>query len=429
MSKIYFVVLDGAADYKMAVLNNRTPLEAADTPNMDYLAKYSVMSMIEILPQEYVPETDSGLMALLGYNPLNYYCGRGTLEAMGRDIYNQYKYFVGFRVNFASYSEEEEILERRTARGLSSDELQVLAREILINVKLDKFSGINMDLEAFGAHRGILSFYSNDTELSGNVSNTDPGFVKHGYFSIPVAKYENKVLSCTPLDDKESSRITAAIVNDFIRQSHIILKNSEINKKRKENSLLPCNWLILRDGGTSAVQMDSFERKYKKNITIYGELPCERALAKLINADFQYTQEFELQLSEKYLSELAETLVNSESDIVFCHLKGPDEPGHDNNPLKKVCAIEKIDGHFMSKIVNGKKEDDIVVITCDHATPCELGIHSNDRVPLMISREDIMSDGLLHYDEVNAAKGSCPITRAVDIMKVLTERSKTCGKD
>lgn len=428
MSKVYFIVLDGAADYKIQALNNRTPLETAYTPAMDYLAEHGIMSMIEILPKEYVPETDSGLMALLGYDPIKYYCGRGALEAMGRGLYKEYRYFVGFRVNFASYNDEKAVLERRTARGLSSEELRILTDEILKNVKLGKYPEVNYDLVSFGAHRGILSFYSNEVELSGNVSNTDPGFIKNGYFSIPVDKYENKVLSCIPLDDKKSSSITANIVNDFIKQSHEVLEYSDINRIRKEHSLLPCNWLILRDGGALAIQMDSFFRKYRKKLAIYGELPCEKALADLIDVDFCYSQEFALQLNEEYLSHLADELVKVDSDIVFCHLKGPDEPGHDHDPVGKVQAIEKIDKNFMSRIVKAKSKDDIIVITCDHATPCALGIHSNDKVPLLISNDNIVTDGMLHFCEENAAKGSCPVLKAVDIMEYLVERGISCGE-
>ena len=76
------------------------------------------------------------------------------------------------------------------------------------------------------------------------------------------------------------------------------------------------------------------------------------------------------------------------TNIVFCHLKGPDEPGHDKKPHKKVEAIEKIDRYFIHEIVRGKTPEDIVVVTCDHATPCALGIHSNDKVPLLISEEN-----------------------------------------
>ena len=422
MSKIYFIILDGAADYKIPELMDRTPLEAANTPGLDSLTKCGIMSMIEILPPQYIPETDSGLMALLGYDPLKYYCGRGTLEAIGLGLYKKYKYFVGFRVNFASYNEENHILERRTARGLSSEELKKLTDEICENVKLDKYPEIDYELVSFGIHRGILSFYSNTIEINGNVSNTDPGFLKQGNFSIPVANYENTVLSCTPLDITEASHITANVVNEFLSQSHTVLEQSKVNALRKEKGMLPCNWLILRDGGSSAIPMESFYGKYKKNLSIYGELPCEKALANLIKAEFHYSKEFELQLDEKYLCQLADELVKDRADIVFCHLKGPDEPGHDRNPMGKVKAIEKIDACFIDRIARKKEKDDVVVVTCDHSTPCILGVHSNDKVPLLISKESILADGLEHFDEKNAAKGSCPVSKAAHLMQYLTRR-------
>ena len=423
MGKIYFIVLDGAADRMIPELDYRTPLEAASTPCLDNLASQGEMALIRILPSGYVPETDSGLMALLGYEPMKYYHGRGILEAIGRGLYKDYRYFAGFRANFASYDADKEILERRTARGLSQEELQALAEEIVEKVRIRSICGVDFDLVAFGEHRGILSFYSNDTKISGNVSNTDPGFVKRGYFSTPVEDYGKRVLPCVPLDREASSCMMAAIVNEFTVQSHEVLEQSDINRIRREQSLLPCNWIILRDGGSSMVPMDDFYEKYHRNLSIYGELPCEKALAELIHADFSYSREFELQLSGRYLEQLSKRLVNDEADIVFCHIKGPDEHGHDHDPRGKMLAIEKIDRFLMNGIMKAKQENDMIVVTCDHATPCVLGIHSEDKVPLLISGSNMASDGLLHFDEKNASKGSCQLTKAVDVMGYLVERS------
>lgn len=422
MKKIYFIVLDGAADRSNLELDNKTPLETAKTPYMDELVKHGEMSMIQILPEGYVPETDSGLMALLGYDPMKYYCGRGTLELIGRELYKNYKYYVGFRVNFASYNEEKAVLDRRTSRALSKEELQILTDEIIGNIKLDCFPEVDYDLVSFGAHRGILSFYSDTMELSGNVSNTDPGFLKKGNFSIPVMEYKNKIIPCVALDDTKAARLTAEIVNDFIAQCHSVLVKSKINEKRMEVGLQPCNWLIVRDGGSKAVPMPNFYEKFGKKMTILGELPCEKALAELIDAQFCYSQEFELQLDEEYLRELGKSIVKINTNIIFCHLKGPDEPGHDKKPHKKVEAIEKIDRYFIHEIVRGKTPEDIVVVTCDHATPCALGIHSNDKVPLLISEEKGYYDESAHFDEVNGRLGKCPVKNAVDVMSYVMRR-------
>ena len=419
-NKIYFIVLDGAADRPILSLNYKTPLEIAKTPNLDKLALNGTMSLIRILPEHLVPETDSGLMALLGYDPLTYYSGRGSLEALGCELIKSYKYFVGFRINFASYDEQKEIIERRTARNIKKAELQQLAAEIRKNINLSKYNDISFELIAFGVHRGILVFYSNTTPLSGNVSNTDPGFIKEGYFSKPLRSIKYQKKSCYPLDDSKAAWVTSNIVNDFIEQSSSILRKSIINTNRILKGELPCNLLIFRDGGDVPKKFPSFRRKYNKSLMIFGELPCEKALANLIHADYFYTQEFELQLDEAYLHKTAQQLIFCDKDVVFCHLKGPDEPGHDNKPLDKIKSIEMIDNCFFQELVEHSGENDILIVTCDHATPCELGVHSNDLVPLLVSGYCISSDSSQHFDEVNGYRGLCPVKRAVDIMDYIT---------
>lgn len=414
--KIFFIVLDGAADWKIELLGEKTPLQKAKTPALNQLALVGEQSLIEILPESMVPETDSGLMALLGYSPIQFYCGRGTLETIGLGLNQQYKYFAGFRINFASLDFQKDILDRRTARDLSKDELVLLTQEIKKNASLSMFDGILFDLLSFGKHRGILCFLSNRVELSGNVSNTDPGFEKKGYFSEPKTRFRMQIQKSVPLDDSRAASITAEILNDFTIQCTKILSNSEVNLKRVLEGKEPSNCIIARDGGTQPYAMPSFFEKYHSSITLYGSLPCERALAKLIKGNFRYLEQLDLQLDGLYLKKLAQNLVKSTSDIVFCHLKGPDEPGHEHDPIGKIKAIELIDNWFFSEIIKNKGKDDIVVVTCDHMTPCELGIHSADKVPLLISGGNIQPDNTKKFDEYNASQGKCKVTKAIEVL-------------
>lgn len=80
---------------------------------------------------------------------------------------------------------------------------------------------------------------------------------------------------------------------------------------------------------------------------MYGQLPSEKAIANLIGAEFQYTKALELQLDEQYLRQMAKILIQGCYDVKYIHLKGPDEPGHDHEPWRKVEAIESIDRFFM----------------------------------------------------------------------------------
>ena len=280
--KIYMIILDGAADRKIKILGNKTPLEKANTPALDSWAEKGKEGMITVIDENITPESDSGAMALLSYDPKVYYPGRGTLEGLGTGFIPKEYNYVAFRINFASYDDKHHKFDRRTARGLQDNELQELSNEISNKVDLSIYN-VEFKLLAFGHHRGIICFYSKDCKLSGNVTNTDPGFRKNGVWGEPIKNYEPKPLKCEPLDKTEESELTANIVNEFVLQSSKILSRHKINKERMEKGKLPANYLIFRDGGTKPKEMPKFFDKFGLTLSMYGQLPAEKAIASLID--------------------------------------------------------------------------------------------------------------------------------------------------
>lgn len=212
--KTYMIILDGAADRKIKILENKTPLEKAKTPALDYLAQNGEQTMITIIDDAIAPESDSGAMALLSYNPKQYYPGRGTLEGIGTEFIPKGYNYSAFRLNFASYDKKENRFDRRTSRDLKAEELQELAKSISENVNISKYN-VEFRMLAFGHHRGIICFYSKEHKLSGNVSNTDPGFKKKAVWGYPIKNYEPKPLECRALDNTKEAKLTAKIINDF----------------------------------------------------------------------------------------------------------------------------------------------------------------------------------------------------------------------
>ena len=97
---IYMVILDGAADRKIKELGNKTPLQIANTPHMDILAQRGAESLITIIDEHITPESDSGSMALLSYDPKIYYPGRGILEGLGTGFIPEEYDYVAFRINY-----------------------------------------------------------------------------------------------------------------------------------------------------------------------------------------------------------------------------------------------------------------------------------------------------------------------------------------
>ncbi|MFJ9804272.1 CMP-5'-phosphonoformate--3-phosphoglycerate phosphonoformyl transferase [Streptomyces wuyuanensis] len=418
MPKIYLIVLDGAADRPVTALAHRTPLEAAVTPALDRLAGEARVSAVRVIGKDIWPESDSGAMALLSYDPLQHYTGRGPLEGFGLDVVKDDGRTIAFRVNFASLDASGGILDRRTARGLDDRQLQDLAAAVREEVTLDDF-GVRFGLVAFARHRGILSFSADEGLLSGQVTNTDPGFRNEGPFGFPVPGFEPVPREARPRTASPAAARAARIVNAFVERSAVVLDGHPVNRLRRGMGELPANILLVRDGGDAPRPLAAFSDMYGRSLTILGQIPAERGLAKLIGADFAYSRPAPGETENAYLARTAKQVADARTDVVFIHLKGPDEPGHDNRPDAKTKAIELIDTHFLTNLLDNISPHDVVAVTSDHATPCELGIHSDDPVPTLVRAPGLEPDGSARLTESEAARGGLPVARAVDLMPFL----------
>ena len=418
MTKIYLVVLDGAADRPIKALGGLTPLEAAMTSALDALAAESQQSMVTVIDPSICPESDSGAMAILSYDPLEYYTGRGPLEGLGLEFIEPDGRSAAFRVNFASFNAATGSLDRRTARGLSDDELQALAHAIRSQVKLDDLQA-ELKLYVYGHHRGILALRSLAGPISGRVTNTDPGFRNEGAFSIPVQGYVPSPLRSVPRDGSEEAGRAAYIVNAFVDRSAAVLASHPVNEKRRRKGDLEANILLIRDGGDAPRPLPDFSRRFGATISLFGQIPAERGLAQLIGGGFSYSFRRRDEAEDDYLRRALDDVLAADSGVVFIHLKGPDEPGHDGLADKKVHAIELIDRHFIGPLMDATCRDDVIAVTSDHATPCELGIHSADKVPTAVTGSAIRPDATVKFGERYAANGKLAVSKAIELMPFL----------
>ena len=214
---------------------------------------------------------------------------------------------------------------------------------------------------------------------------------------------------------------TAAIINEFIENSHEILKNHPINKKRKKQGKLPANVILLRDPGN---QLPQFPKKEKwVGVLTY---PLERGIASLAGIKttsflhpcstskdkYQYFYEClreTIKSAKKLLSEKF-----NDYDVFYIHLKETDLAGHDGFPNHKKRMLEIIDSEFISYL-NGL--DARIVITCDHSTPCSRKEHTYHPVPLLIHGED--KDEVDVFSEQACRIGSIGRIRGVDLIRIL----------
>ncbi|HET7875501.1 MAG TPA: CMP-5'-phosphonoformate--3-phosphoglycerate phosphonoformyl transferase [Methylomirabilota bacterium] len=416
-AKAYVVALCGAGDRPVASLDGRTPLEVAHMPNLDRLTAGGRLGLVEVIGEGIAPESDSGAMALLGYDPLRAYTGRGALEGLGLGFLDPADpcSSVCFRINFASYDEGRGHLDRRTARDLSLEEQAVLVRELRAGVRLPAWPDVTFQVDGFGGHRGILCFRSPGRALSGNVTNTDPGFRRVGAFGVYNEHFDPQPVPCRALDDTPAAALAARLVEDFLAEAHELLRRSAVNARRAARGQLPANVLLLRDGGHRAPSLPTFRERHGLSLAVYGQIPAERGLCRLLGGTWTSAVPPPSGL-EAYYHDLAARLLREPAQVVFVHVKGPDEPAHDGRVAEKVAALEQIDRELMERLVRGMGEGDVLVVTCDHRTPCELGIHTADPVPLLLAGGGLGRDGSRAFTEAEAEAGDLGFGTACELI-------------
>jgi 2,3-bisphosphoglycerate-independent phosphoglycerate mutase len=222
-------------------------------------------------------------------------------------------------------------------------------------------------------------------------------------------------------ESKERGAIRAAtLVNEFSRKAQKVLDASEVNKERVRRGKLPANLVLLRDAGDHLPEPVPFDKKYGMKGTALVEMPAEVGIAKLLGMKMVPIKDMK-DMSEKARLFSAELRHGA---IVYVHIKGPDEFGHDGDAKGKKKNLETIDRDFFSVALR-HIDDTTLAVSCDHATPCTLKRHSADPVPLLVSGKG-KGDGM-RFSEGNAALGSLGHVKGSEVLG-MTVRGEFIGR-
>ena len=407
--KLIYVVIDGMGDLPIEELGNKTPLEAADTPNMDFLAKTGKTGIMYTVGKGIAPESDVAVVSILGYNPFKYYASRGVFEALGAGL-TMKDGDLALRCNFATLGPNKTIIDRRVGRSLTTEEATELAKAINEQIKLESHPA-SFQFKNTLSHRGALIIRSKEKKLSGNITNTDPAYTR--IQGIGVAEPEAKMIlkKCKPLDKTEEAKISASLVNEFTQKTITILDQQEVNKKRVKERKLKANVILTRDAGHRLPRFPHLDQQYGFSFVCLADMPVERGISKLAGMHMVDLPPPSKNLEKDCklrVEKLLETLPLC--DCFYIHIKGPDEPGHDGNFNLKTNLIATVDKHFVGKMLQEiNLEDHVICVTADHSTPCKLKAHSDDPVPLLLSGNKIQADKVQRFSEKECKKGELGI--------------------
>ncbi len=393
--KILLVIIDGLGDKPIPELGNKTPLEAAETPNLDWLAENGVCGLI--LPwhkKNDIPHSDTAHLALFGYNPKKYYLGRGVYEAAGIGV-GLKKEDVALRVNFATVDSDLKVIDRRAGR--------IEKTESLIRALQGKeFEGVKFIIEKSFGHRAVLILRGKN--LSAKISDGDPHRV-----GVKVKKIR-------ALNKSKQAKFTAEVLNKFLFEAHQVLKKHFLNKKRNNKGQLAANYLLVRGAGQFRRTL-SFKQKYKLKSACIAGGKLYKGIGRILGMNLIKVKSangfVNTNLKGKFLAARNSL---KKYDFVFLHIKAADNLAEDGNFQGKKEFIEKIDKN-LKPILNIKNV--LVVITGDHSTCCGLKRHCLEPVPILIFGNG--KDLVKKFSERDCKKGKL---RKINQLNLMSEMLK-----
>jgi len=410
--KIVYVLLDGVGDLPHPDIDNKTPLEAAQTPNLDKLAKNGKMGQVISVGKGIAPESDIAVFNMLGYKfQHSDYVGRGVIEAIGTGI--DFKDGdLALRGNFATLDEKDIIIDRRAGRHIERDDAIGVSKELEDKLK---FSNLLSDVVVAPTvgHRVVVRI-RDEHLLSANISNTDPAYSRVNGMGVAKAVGDFlKIERCLPLDDSDSASLTAKLVNEFSEQTLKILKESQVNENRANQNKKLLNSILLRDAGNKYPKVEPINEKYSMNFSCIVDMPVEVGISNVLKMH-AFSAGGLTDYEEK--AQVAAKSMETENAI-YVHLKGPDEFGHDGDAIGKMKNIEEIDQRFFGTLLeNINTEKIVVIISADHSTPCINKGHSDHPVPLLISGNKIKNDNSQRFTESDGKKGEIGLLEGAQVV-------------
>jgi 2,3-bisphosphoglycerate-independent phosphoglycerate mutase len=423
--KLIYVAIDGMGDLPIAELGNKTPLEAAKTPNLDFLAKNGKMGLMYTVKKGVAPESDVAVISLLGYDPFKYSTGRGVIEAIGAGL-DMVDGDLSLRCNFATLGKGKEIIDRRVKRTLTTEEAAELSEAVNKKVKLESCPATFTFKSTLG-HRAVLLFKSKAHCLSGRITNSDPAYSYVNGIGEATPDAEMVLKKSEPMDDTEEACNAANLVNEFIAKTHKVWENHPVNKKRAAEGKLKANCVLTRDAGSQLPKFFNINERYNVNFAALADMHAERGIAHLAGMQATLLPPPSGDLEKDCTIRVKKLLdILPSHDCFYIHLKGPDEPGHDGNCQLKTKIIAAIDKYFFGPLLKEiALENHMFCVTCDHATPCALKVHSDTPVPVLISGGKLTNETIGKFSEKNCANGSLGILdRGCDLMPKLMELLK-----
>jgi 2,3-bisphosphoglycerate-independent phosphoglycerate mutase len=380
---------------------------------LNQIAKNGISGIIDPISPGTPPGSDASTLALLGYDSLNVYSGRGALEAVGSGV-EVLPGDVAFRCNFATVDKNLVVLDRRAGRIANEDAAKLAAS--LQKVKLKKFYNVAFLFKNTVQHRAALVIRGHS--LSTAVTDSDPEAAG------------KPILEVKPSENLSEAKRTARIVNELTREFHRVLEQNPVNRDRAKRKLPVANIVLCRGAGTIP-KIAPISEIFGIKAACIAAVPLIRGVCKVAGMKLVNVKGATGTVQTDYMGK-ARAVVEAigSNDFVLLHVKATDVAGHDRNFKLKVEVVEKIDEMLAYMLDHIDLDSTYLAVTADHTTSCVTGNHEGDPVPLTIAGRYVRKDDVIEFDERSCARGGLNRIRGTDLMPTLMgllEKTKKFG--
>ena len=402
--KYLVLIPDGMADEKIDALGYRTPMEAAQKPMMNALAKRSLVGTVSNVPSGMVPESDTANMAILSFDPKVYSKGRSPLEAVSMGIEMQPDE-TAYRCNVVTLSEDEEAYEDKIILDHSADEITTEEADELIKA-LEKELG-----------NELRRFYT-------GVSYRHCLIIKNGNDKYPFMR-PHDILGQRIGEYLPSPTNGGEEFLDLMKRSYQILNHHPVNEARRARGLKPANSAWLWSPGKKP-QLPNFKEKWNLDGAVISAVDLIKGIGLCAGMRSIDVEGATGNVHTNYEGKANAAIRAFEEgyDYVYIHVEAPDECGHRAELENKVLSVELIDQKILRPLydyLSGTGEAFRILVLPDHPTPIRLRTHTIEPVPFMIFDSRVDLAGVENFCEESARNQSRYLANGYELMELLTK--------
>ncbi len=387
------VVPDGAADFPVAKLDGRTPLEAARTPNLDRLAAQGLLGLTNNVPPRLSPGSEIAMMSVAGYDPAEYYTGRGPLEAadLGLDLGpNDW----AIRCNLITVADG--IIVDFTSGHISTEEAAALIRTLN-----DSLAGPEFSFHVGTSYRHV-TLYRGDQPLTADT------VAPHDVVGLPVA-------------DNYPRGEGSELLIGLMERSRPILASHDVNHVRRDLGKNPATMIWLWGQGRKPA-LPAFQSRFGVTGAVISAVNLVRGIGRLVGWSVVKVPGATGYTDTDYAAKgrYAVDALHS-AGLVLVHVEAPDEASHERDLMAKIRAIERVDRDIVGPLMAyADSERDVrLLVVPDHVTSVEDGKHKRGKVPFAIWGAGITSASGYRFTEAHAGASEVEVANGWQLMSEL----------